>query len=132
MVKLARDLKTIKQNFIVKAKPEEIFQAITNPLTIELWSGYPAQMNAQENTEFSIFEGSISGRNLKIIPNQQLIQEWYFGESKEHSVVTINLIPLKNKTKVELIHTNVPNDVYEEFEEGWKKYYWGAIKEYFR
>ncbi|MBN2482128.1 MAG: SRPBCC domain-containing protein [Bacteroidales bacterium] len=117
----------IKQNFIIRAKPEEVFQALTNPLTIELWSGYPAQMEASEGFEFSIFEGNISGKNLKIIPGRQLVQEWYFGDGGEQSVVTINLTPLKNRTKVELVHTNVPDAVYEEFEEGWRRYYWGAI-----
>jgi len=57
--------------------------ALTNPLTIELWSGYPAEMDAKEGTEFSIFEGEISGRNIKVIPGQQLIQEWYLGENPE-------------------------------------------------
>ncbi|MBN2522319.1 MAG: SRPBCC domain-containing protein [Bacteroidales bacterium] len=122
----------MRQNFTIRARPEEVFQAIINPLTIELWSGYPAQMEAREGFEFSMFDGSISGRNLKIIPDRRLVQQWYFGDVPEQSVVTIDLIPFKNRTKVELEHTNVPDEVYEEFEEGWRKYYWGAVIEYFK
>jgi len=125
-------MKTLKQNHFINASPEEVFTAITNPLTIELWSGYPADMQLAEGTEFSIFEGDICGRNISFIENQQLVQEWYFGDNEEQSVVTINLKPSSNGTQVELIHTNLPDEDYENMEEGWNTYYWGAIKKYFK
>jgi len=124
-------MQTIKQRHYIQASPEEIFSAITNPLTIELWSGYPAQMEAKENTEFSIFGGDICGRNISIVVNKQLIQEWYFGDSLAESIVTILLKPANKGTSVIIEHSNVPDEVAEEFEEGWRKYYWGAIKEFF-
>lgn len=125
-------MKTIKQNYAIRATPEEVFLALTNPLTIELWSGYPAIMEAKEDFEFSLFGGEISGRNIKIIPNRQLVQEWYFGDNNEQSVVTINLNPVRNNTMVELVHTNIPDEVFLEFEKGWRKYYWIAIINYFK
>jgi uncharacterized protein YndB with AHSA1/START domain len=125
-------MKTITQTHIIDATPAEVFLALTNPLTIELWSGYPAEMEAVENTEFSIFDGDISGRNLKITPDKELVQEWYFGDSDEQSVVTISLFPLKERTRVELKHVNVPDQVYEEFRVGWKDYYFGGIIKFFK
>ena len=125
-------MKTIRQHHFIKATPEEVFTAITNPFTIELWSGYPAQMEAKEGTEFSIFEGDIAGRNIKISENKELVQEWYFGDRQEESIVTISLKPHQSGTKVSLEHTNVPDEEAEEFEEGWNVTYWGAIKEFFK
>jgi activator of HSP90 ATPase len=125
-------MKTIRQHHFIKATPEEVFTAITNPFTIELWSGYPAQMEAREGTEFSIFEGDIAGRNIKISENKELVQEWYFGDRQEESIVTISLKPHQSGTKVSLEHTNVPDEEAEEFEEGWNVTYWGAIKEFFK
>jgi uncharacterized protein YndB with AHSA1/START domain len=125
-------MKTIKQSHFVNASPEEVYIAITNPLTIELWSGYPAEMQAIEGTEFTIFEGDISGINLTLIPNQKLVQEWYFGDSSEKSIVTINLASSDGGTRVDLEHTNVPDTEFTNLEEGWRSYYWGAIKKYFK
>ncbi len=125
-------MKTIRQHHFIKATPEEVFTAITNPFTIELWSGYPAQMEAREGTEFSIFEGDIAGRNIKISENKELVQEWYFGDRQEQSIVTISLKQHQSGTKVSLEHTNVPDEEAEEFEEGWNVTYWGAIKEFFK
>jgi len=125
-------MKTIRQSYFINASPEEVFAAITNPFTIELWSGYPASMEAKEGTEFSIFDGDIAGKNLKITENAQLVQEWYFGDRQEESIVTIDLVSHKSGTKVNLEHTNIPDEDLEEFQEGWNFYYWGAIKEFFK
>jgi activator of HSP90 ATPase len=125
-------MKTIRQNYFINATPEEVFTALTNPFTIELWSGYPAQMDAKEGTEFSIFEGDIAGRNIKITENKQLVQEWYFGDNPEQSIVTIDLKAQKEGTRVLLEHTNIPDEEYDDFLEGWNDYYWGAIIDFFK
>lgn len=125
-------MKTIKQHHFINASPEEVFSAIINPFTIELWSGYPAEMEATEGSEFSIFGGDIVGRNIKITENKQLIQEWYFGDRQEESIVTIDLKPHQLGTKITLEHTNIPDDELEDFQEGWTQYYWGAIKNFFK
>jgi activator of HSP90 ATPase len=125
-------MKTIRQHYFIKATPEEVFSALTNPFTIELWSGYPAQMEAREGTEFSLFDGDISGRNIKIVENTQLVQEWFFGDSPEESIVTIDIKPHQLGTKILLQHTNVPDDDADEFTQGWNEYYFGAIQEFFK
>jgi activator of HSP90 ATPase len=60
-----------------------------------------------------------------------LVQEWYFDELPEPSIVTIKLHPKGTGTSIELKHTNVPEDAYENIKEGWEEYYIGAIKRFF-
>ena len=127
-------MKTIKQTHTINAPVEEVFIALVNPLTIELWSGYTAKMEKIPGSEFSIFDGDIEGKNIDFIENEMVKQEWYFGEENPPSIVTIKLRGTKknDKTEVELIHENVPESEFDEMELGWKRYYWGAIKEYFK
>jgi len=115
----------------IEATPEEIFLALTNPFTIELWSDSPAIMDDKEGTEFSLWEGDITGINLKIVPNQELVQEWDFGELPEPSIVTIRLHPQKTGTNVELHHINIPDEAFANINEGWRQYYIGALKRFF-
>lgn len=112
----------------ILADPEEVFAALTNPFQIELWSGYPADMKAEEGYVFSLWEGDITGVNLKVVPNRLLEQEWFFGEREEESVVRIVLKKVKSGTLVSLQHTCIPDEVYEEIVEGWKDYYLGSLK----
>ena len=115
----------------IEGTPEEIYLALTNPFTIELWSDSPAIMDDKEGTEFSLWDGDITGRNLKMTKDQEIVQEWYFGDLPEPSIATIKLRPHKTGTNVEVRHTNVPDDAYQNIEEGWREYYIGAIKRFF-
>ena len=124
-------MKNLKQRHSIHATVEEVYTALTNPLTIELWSGYPAEFIAVEGTEFSIWEGDIVGKNLKLIENELVQQQWYFDGQEEKSIVTITLKKEGNNTVAELIHENIPDEVFDEMATGWKSYYFGAIKKYF-
>ncbi len=116
----------------IEATPEEIFLALTNPFTIELWSDNKAVMDAKEGTEFSLWDGDIVGKNLKVVPDKELVQEWYFDDLEEASIATIRLhADGAEHTSVEVRHTNIPDDAYENIEEGWREYYMGAIKRFF-
>jgi activator of HSP90 ATPase len=123
---------SIKQFHHISANVDEVYTALTNPLTIELWTGYPAEMSTVPGSEFSLFEGDIVGKNLEFQPNKFIKQQWYFEGELEDSIVTLTLIAEKNNTVVELIHTNVPSEIEEEMMNGWKKLYFGALKRYFK
>ena len=124
-------MKEIKRIFHIKARPEEIYTALTNPLSIELWTGYPAIMEPVPDTEFSIWEGDIHGKNLEFIENRKIVQEWYFGDQIVSSIVTIELLNEKGGTRIELFHTNIPDEAYHNIDYGWKEYYFGALRKYF-
>lgn len=114
---------------IIAADPEEVFAALTNPFQIEIWSGYPADMKAEAGHVFSLWEGDITGVNLEVVPKRRLVQEWFFGEQEEQSIVRIELKKDGGKTLLELTHTHIPEDVYDEITEGWREYYLGSMKE---
>jgi len=122
---------TINQKHFIRATAEEIYNALVNPFAIELWTGYPANMSEEEGSEFEIWEGDIAGRNLHFEKNSLIVQEWYFGDQPESSVVTIRLTEGKKGTTIQMEHTHVPDSEMEEMEKGWNRYYFGALKHYF-
>lgn len=115
----------------IEAEPEEIFIALTNPFTINLWSDMEAKMDANVGTEFELWDGDICGKNLEVVENEKLVQEWYFDELPEPSIATIKLHVKGKGTSVEVKHTNIPDEAFENIEEGWREYYIGAIKRFF-
>ena len=115
----------------IEAEPEEIFLALTNPFTIELWSDSSSKMDAEEGSEFELWDGDVCGKNIKVVPNKELVQEWYFDDLKEPSIATIKLHIHKSGTNVEVKHINIPEDAFNNINEGWREYYIGAIKRFF-
>ena len=124
-------MKDFKKYYILNATPEEVYAALTNPYTIQLWSGEPATMSDVPNTEFSLWQGSIEGMNLEFEKDKRIVQQWYFGEQEEPSIVTIKLFADKNKTSLELRHTNIPADDYESIVAGWNDVYMGSLVEFY-
>ena len=124
-------MKDYKKYYDIPAEPEEVYQALTRAATIRLWSGAPAVMEAVEGTEFSLWDDSITGRNLSFEPGRIIVQGWYFGEQPEPSIVTIILHPGKKGTSAELRHTNIPDKAFDNIVEGWNEYYFGALIDFY-
>ena len=125
-------MKDYKKYYIVPAPPEDVYQAITNPVTIQLWTGEAADMSTEVGSEFSLWEDSIVGKNLEFIENKKVVQQWYFGEQEEASIVTIILHTHPDGTSAELRHTNIPDEDYQDIVEGWNYSYFGAIIDFYQ
>ncbi len=121
-------MKDFKKYYTINTEPEILYSALTNAATIQLWTGEPAIMEAIEGTEFSLWDDSICGKNISFEPGKKIVQEWYFGEQEAPSIVTIILHKDKSKTSVELRHTNIPDDGFEEITMGWTESYFGSLQ----
>ncbi|MCW3112674.1 MAG: ATPase [Segetibacter sp.] len=124
-------MKDYKKYYIVPAQPSEVYLALTKPATIQLWTGQKAEMSTEPGAEFSLWNESIVGRNLEFEEGKKIVQEWYFGDQEEESIVTIKLHPHKNGTSVELKHTNIPDSEYEDIVEGWNETYFASLIEFY-
>lgn len=124
-------MKDYKKYYFLPAAPEEVYQALTNPVSLQLWTGEEAEMSAVPGSEFSLWEGSITGKNLEFEENKKIVQQWYFGDQEDKSMVTIKLHPDKHGTSAELRHTNIPDEAFDDIVEGWDGAYFGSLEDYF-
>lgn len=124
-------MKDFKKYYLVPATPDEIYLALTIPATIQLWTGEEAQMSSEPGSEFSLWEGSIVGKNLEFEPGKKIVQQWYFEGQSEESIVTIKLHEDKKGTSVELRHINIPDEDYKNMVEGWDNAYFGSLIDFF-
>lgn len=124
-------MKDFKKYYIIPAPPDEVYAALTNPATIQLWTGEPAAMSVNPGTEFSLWNGSIAGKNIEFTSGRKIVQQWYFGDETDESIVTIILHPHKQGTSVELKHINIPDDDYDNIIKGWNVNYFGSLLEFY-
>jgi uncharacterized protein YndB with AHSA1/START domain len=124
-------MKDFKKYYIIPAPHEEVYLALTNPNTLRLWTGEVAEMSTEPGSEFSLWEDSITGKNLEFEEGKKIVQQWYFGEQEEPSIVTIKLHEHKNGTSAELRHTNIPDDAFDEIVEGWDDTYFRSLREFY-
>ena len=121
-------MKTLEQTYTINSSLEKVWQTLVDPKEIAAWGAGPAVMDAKKGSEFKLWGGDIWGKNLEVILQKKLVQEWYGGDWPEPSKVTFTFKDLgDNKTQVNLLHENLPNEEASEFEQGWKDYYLGDV-----
>lgn len=123
-------MKSILLQTRIKGTPEEVYRALTNPFTIELWTGEPAVMSEEPGSEFMMLDGHITGRNVEFEPNKSLKQLWYFGDDHT-SEVTIKIFPDKAFSQIRIEHTGIPDEAYENMLKGWQDVYLESLKVFF-
>lgn len=125
-------MKNFKEYFIIEAEPEMVYAALTNPYTIQLWTGEPAEMSTEVDSEFSLWSGNIVGKNIEFEEGNKIVQQWYFDTQTEPSMVTLLLHPHRKGTSVEVRHTNIPDEEYNDIVLGWKDMYFADLMEFYR
>lgn len=124
-------MKTIKQTYHIHATIKRVWKALIDPLEIKRWGAGPAVMDEKVDTEFSLWNGEVWGKNLKVTPNKKLVQEWFGGKWDKPSIATFSLFKEENgSTRIDFLHESVPDNEAKDIEEGWKDYYLGPLKEY--
>ncbi len=119
----------IKQTYDIATSPAEVWRALTDPKMIEEWSGAGAEFPLEVGATYSLWDSSISGEIIEVVPMQKLAQTWKPQDwTRTDSVVTFTLTPRGNSTRVDLVHVNVEETDYDGTSEGWDRYYLGAIK----
>ncbi len=121
-------MKSLTKTCLINAPIEKVWEALVDPKVIDDWGGGPAEMSDKTGAEFSLWGGDIFGKNLTVIPNQELTQEWYGGEWKEPSLASFKLKQINGQTELTLFHERIPDEEARDIDEGWDLYYLGAIK----
>ncbi|RQO30831.1 ATPase [Taibaiella sp. KBW10] len=124
-------MKDYKLYAVIPASPEEVYRALTQEATVALWTGAETEMQTEVNGEFSMWDGAIVGKFLELVPSSKIVQEWYFGEQETPSIATIKLHEDKKGTSLEIRHTNIPDEAYEDIAEGWEDPYVASLIEFY-
>ena len=83
-----------------------------NSLGIISQTGGCISLISEVGSEFSLWSGSIVGKNLEFEENKKIVQQWFFNQDEE-SIATIKLHVDGESTSVELSHTNIPDEDFE-------------------
>ncbi|SFT00938.1 SRPBCC domain-containing protein [Sphingobacterium wenxiniae] len=124
-------MKDFKKYYIIPTDPEDVYKALTIEITARLWTGDEVQIDAREGGEFSLWDGAIQGNFITLEPYTKIVQEWYFGEQEERSIVTFKFHEHKKGTSLEIQQTNIPDEAFEDIVEGWEDTYIASLIEFY-
>ncbi|MCJ7609405.1 SRPBCC domain-containing protein [Candidatus Bathyarchaeota archaeon] len=125
---------TIRQVIFITATPDEIYDAFLDEKKHTEFTGAKATIDPRIGGEFTAWDGYILGKNLDLVKGRRIVQEWKTTEWPDYppSVVEFSLKQKGNRTEVTMIHSEVPVEQAESYEQGWIDFYWEPMKKYFR
>lgn len=115
--------------------PDRVYRTLTNSVEIRRWSGQHGVVSRQLGGRFAMFDEWVTGEVLAYEPPLQFAHTWRPAEwaaAVPSSVVRWRLTPSARGTRVELVHTGLPNAREQEsHRKGWLLYYFEPLARYF-
>ena len=123
-------MKTIKHTVIFRAAPHTIFEMMMDSKKHSTFTSAEANIDRKVGGKFMAYDGYIEGKNVEIVPDKKIVQEWRADDWKEghFSTAIFELIKMKNGTKLVFTQKGVPDESYAGISKGWKEHYWTKMK----
>jgi activator of HSP90 ATPase len=126
---------TIKQNAVIPATPDEVYEAFMDAKKHSAFTGSKATCNPKIGGKFTAWDGYISGKNLELEKGKKIVQEWITTEWPKGyppSRFELTFKKVKDGTEISMVYSDVPAEQADDIEQGWIDFYWKPLKEYFK
>ena len=118
---------------VFSASPAEIYEAWLSSEGHTEMTGGEATCDDEVGSEFTAWDGYITGKNVSFEPNQLIVQKWRtseFPEGDEDSDLIVRIEPHEEGSKVTIVHMNIPEG-QTQYKQGWVEHYFEPMKSYF-
>jgi uncharacterized protein YndB with AHSA1/START domain len=115
---------------MIDARPETIFPFLTDPTMHLRWMGTEAELDPRPGGAYRVVVGGDHpgvGEFVEVVPNQRVV--FTFGwDVPDHPIpagsttVTITLVPEGDKTRVQLVHSDLRSDAHGDHSTGWNHF----------
>lgn len=127
--------KTLKQKVTIQAEPDEIYDAFIDGKKHSESTGGKATSEPKVGGKFTAWDGYIFGKHLELEKGKKIVQEWQTTEWPKGyppSIFELIFKKVEGGTEIEMVHSKVPEEQAEDYDQGWKDFYWKPMKEYFK
>ena len=120
---------------VLPVKAESLYDAWLDSREHSAFTGSPAEIDPTAGGNYTAWDGYISGRTIELEPYRRIVQSWRttgFPEDATDSRLELIFEPVAEGTRLTLIHSEIPENQGEEYEQGWESYYFQPMQAYFQ
>ncbi|CAL8392208.1 activator of 90 kDa heat shock protein ATPase homolog 1 [Gadus morhua] len=122
---------SLKETFLTS--PDELYRTFINQEFVQVFTLSAAQVDGCRGGKFQMLDGNVNGEFSELIPEEKIVMRWRFKTwpSEHYATITLLLKGVGNETELRLDCKGVPSGEEERTKEGWRRYYFKAIKQTF-
>ncbi|KAJ8269910.1 hypothetical protein GJAV_G00108140 [Gymnothorax javanicus] len=122
---------SLKDTFLTS--PEELYRIFLNQEMVQAFTHGAAVVDGDKGGKFRMMEGSVSGEFQELIPEEKIIMKWRFKTwpCEHYATIALNFTNRGGETELRVECKGVPVSEEDRTKEGWKRYYFEAIKQTF-
>lgn len=117
-----------------KCRVNELYDCFVNINLVRAFTkNAVVKYEAEKDGKFSLFDSNITGTFIALVPNKRITMNWRNKRWPEghYSIVTLEFTEKVDCAEIKLNHLAIPEAYLENTEEGWKRFYWSAIRQTF-
>ncbi|KAG5420856.1 AHA1 [Candida metapsilosis] len=112
---------------------EQIYITLLDASRIAAWTRSPPEIDSfppKEGSSYKFFGGAVSGKILKLVPNEQIVELWRLQDWKEghYAELDMKLIQSSGETKVVVKFSGIPIGEEERVRDNFEDMYIRSIK----
>ncbi len=123
----------IHQEITFKAKPERLYEALTDQSQFgQATGGAPTEISRDAGGAFSCFGGMVTGRNIELVPGKRIVQAWR-AKSWPEGVYSLARFEIRANGAESLLvfdHSGFPDDQRTHLDAGWHSNYWEPLRKH--
>ncbi|XP_071370554.1 activator of 90 kDa heat shock protein ATPase homolog 1-like isoform X2 [Centroberyx affinis] len=122
---------SLKETFLTS--PDELYRTFTNQEFVQVFTHAAAVVEDRRGGKFRLLDGNVSGEFTQLVPDEKIEMRWRFKTwpSEHHATVSLDLKDRGDETELRMECRGVPAAEEERTREGWRRYYFEAIKQTF-
>uniref|UniRef100_A0A3Q1IYR0 Activator of 90 kDa heat shock protein ATPase homolog 1 n=1 Tax=Anabas testudineus TaxID=64144 RepID=A0A3Q1IYR0_ANATE len=122
---------SMKETFLTS--PPELYRVFLNQEMVQAFTHGPATVDAERGGKFRLLEGNVFGEFTELVPDEKIVMKWRYNNwpCEHYATVTLNFLDRSSETELKVECRGVPDSQEEQTKEGWRRYYFEAIKQTF-
>ncbi len=142
---ISHTAESIHQETVINASRKRVYEALTDARQFNEVTKIAAARDPAVSLEkaptiispdvggaFSLFGGTILGRQIELVPNTRIVQAWRvrYWDPGAYSIAKFELIELGGGTRIVFDHAGFPKGDAETLASGWKAHYWEPLAKF--
>lgn len=122
---------SMREKFLTS--PADLYRVFLNQDMVQAFTHAPATVDGEKGGKFRLLDGNVFGEFTDLVPDEKIVMKWRYNNwpAEHYSTISMTFKDRSSETELKVDCRGVPDNEEDRTKEGWKRYYFEAIKQTF-